>query len=201
MKNLTKATAFQLLSLIILLASSSAVFAQTAERSIILPEVRGSSNDKGLEFVEMSVDGKPIVPGTPFVAGDDWLSSLTFKIKNITGKPLRYIQMGFGMPETKPSGKLLGFNFSYGTACNAKDNADCAAKSKDLKLVMPDEIIEMKFDAKNYQRNQAFIQRVAGLTVVNHIQVGLTSYQFEDGTGGWTQDYVIPTAPEAKENK
>jgi hypothetical protein len=199
MKNITKPTAFQLLFLIVLLTTSSAVFPQTAERTIIVPEVRSSSNGKTFEFIEASVDGKPVRLGSPFVASDDWLSSLTFKIKNTTGKPLRFVQAFTTMPETKREETTLGFSFSYGIPCGTMLNPDCAATGKNLKLILPDEIIEMKFNGKEYEKNRTFIQSHAGMNVINHIRINMISYQLEDGTFLRTKDFVIRDAPKVKE--
>jgi hypothetical protein len=190
-----------LLPLIILIAISSFVSAQEAQRVVLLPEFRSSSNGKALEIVDVRVAGSSVELGHPFAANDDWLSSLSFRVKNITGKPLRFIRMGFSMLETKMDDKSLGFSFTYGTPCSTNANPPCDVKNKESKLVMPDEEVDMKFNEKEYQRNQDFILKRAGITKINRILVGIASFQFEDGTNAWTQDLVIRNKGKVEKNK
>jgi hypothetical protein len=123
---------------------------------------------------------------------------LTFKIKNTTGKPLRFAQAFFTMLETKRDKTTLGFSFSYGIPCGTMLNPDCAATGKNLKLILPDEIIEMKFNGKEYEKNLAFIQSYAGMNVINQIRVNMMSYQLEDGTFSKTKDFVISKSLKGK---
>lgn len=201
MMDLIKVTTCQLFILTILLTASSLVSAQEAQRVILLPEFRAASNGKALEIVDVRVAGRTIELGQPFIANDDWLSSLSFRVKNITGKTLRFIRMSFSMLEAKNGDKGLGFSFTYGTPCNVNTDPPCNIKNKELKLVMPDEEVEMKFNGSEHQRNQEFILKRAGITNINRILVGIVTIQFEDGTNAWTQDLVIPDTNKVKENK
>ncbi len=63
------------------MAISSFVSAQEIQRVVLLPEFRSSSNGKALEIVDVRVAGSSVELGHPFIANDDWLSSLSFRVK------------------------------------------------------------------------------------------------------------------------
>lgn len=51
-----------------------------------------------VEVVAVKVKGALAAPGRPFAAGDDWLSSLTFSLKNISDKPISYVEISLRFP-------------------------------------------------------------------------------------------------------
>lgn len=63
---------------------------------------------KVLEIVEIKVEGKPISFGRPFHAGRDWFKSLVFRVRNISGKPVKMALISFNVPELDgDSGKRI----------------------------------------------------------------------------------------------
>ena len=47
-----------------------------------------------VEITAIEVKGKVVEPGRKFSSGDDWLRGLTFTLKNISDKPVSYIEVG-----------------------------------------------------------------------------------------------------------
>jgi len=54
-----------------------------------------------LEIEEILVEGKPIIMGQPFSAGEDWLRNITIRVKNISNQRFSHIQIGLILPEIK----------------------------------------------------------------------------------------------------
>lgn len=53
----------------------------------------------GIEIEDITVNGQSIIIGQPFSAGDDWLESIAFRVKNISGQRLAAIQLDLVLPE------------------------------------------------------------------------------------------------------
>ena len=54
-----------------------------------------------LEIEEILVEGKPITIGQPFSASDEWLRTITIRVKNISNQRFSHIQIGLILPEIK----------------------------------------------------------------------------------------------------
>src|SRR5438132_2923 len=67
-----------------------------------------------LQLLKITIDGRPITCGQPFMADVDWLKGLTFKIRNVSGKTIKFIRITFTVPEAKFKDSTLGFSLEYG---------------------------------------------------------------------------------------
>jgi len=131
------------------------------------------SKESVLALVEIKVEGKTVKPGEYFDAADDWLKTLTVKLKNISGKPISRITLTLGIPEAKRKG---------GFASSALDYSSFDANTGDQngeKLVMPGEIIEL-----NQERYEAikFTMKQTGISTINQINIVAASVYFKDGS-------------------
>src|SRR5262245_7514360 len=62
-----------------------------------------------LEIEEILVEGKPIIIGQPFSASDDWLRTVTIRVKNISNQRFSHIQIGLILPEIKEGPEIYVF--------------------------------------------------------------------------------------------
>jgi hypothetical protein len=85
----------------------------------------------GVEIEDMAVDGKSIIVGEPFAAGDDWLKTFTVRLKNISGQRLVSAQITLVLPEMGVESPDIVF--CYG----------CVAIEKEQGF-MPGEVVELK---------------------------------------------------------
>src|SRR4051794_40838479 len=83
---------------IITLSIPFLVYSQQPDRVVDWQPVRLGSQARVLEIVDIKVDGKAIVIGQPFAAGEDWLDTLTFRVRNISGKSITILGFGVAFP-------------------------------------------------------------------------------------------------------
>ena len=72
-----------------------------------------------VEIEEIAVDGKSIIVGEPFAAADDWLKSLTVRVRNISGQRLVRVQITLVLPEMNAQSPDIVF--CYGCAAAEKE--------------------------------------------------------------------------------
>ncbi|HEV2801823.1 MAG TPA: hypothetical protein VGW12_15210 [Pyrinomonadaceae bacterium] len=54
-----------------------------------------------VEVREITVEGKPVAVGRPFAAAADWAKTLTLKVRNTSGRPIRRLRVILSLPEWK----------------------------------------------------------------------------------------------------
>jgi hypothetical protein len=130
-----------------------------------------------VEIVSMEAAGHPIKVGQPFSADDDWLGSLTVRLKNISGQPISGAQISFSLPETQaPDQGTLMTTLRYGPSSSSRQ------PNEPHKLVAPNEEFELKLtDAEYEQARNRILQRGLSTGVIK-LWISLTMVTFEDGT-------------------
>ena len=65
-----------------------------------------------VEVVAVKVKGEPVLPGRPFAADDDWLFGLTFRLKNVSDRPISYVEVSLqfqsAVGHQAKSGRMVG---------------------------------------------------------------------------------------------
>jgi len=190
---LNKPLSCLLLGLAIVGPSSESTYAQERERLIsptrsgmqptmIFPGgAHAPTNLVLVEVIEFKHAGVPVSPGKPFRAGEDWLSQLTVRVKNISDRPLPHISMSFGLPEAKfvedERQYSLGFALKHKVGARMKEN------HPEMKAVMPGEEVELVcLDCSLELREITNRTGVTSITLVH--SGGDVSVFFEDG-GRW----------------
>ena len=158
--------------------------AQEQKRVVRLTEYQIPSLGKMLEIIEIRITGKKIEFGKEFNADESWLRNLSFKVRNLSEKPIKFIRMSFSLPETRTAESGIGFSFTYGnpSGCNAITSPPCNFNSEEVKIVQPKEEIELKFTEQHYQGTLALVLRKTGITTLNQVVVGIAVIEYEDGT-------------------
>jgi hypothetical protein len=106
--------------LAVVLLSTSSVFSQGTQRIVQWPEMpidhsktvslgdsKGLAQIESLEIVDITVGGKSITLGQSFVADDDWLKSLTVRLKNVSNNSISKVQLNLFLTEIMPGGPLV----------------------------------------------------------------------------------------------
>jgi len=169
----------QLLAMMLIAGSSS--FSQTPDKLVTWTTPPfGSNKEKfddatvvlrqidDVELQGISVAGQTIIMGEPFSAGDDWIKELTFRVKNISARKLRLIQITVALAE-------MGNRSPQVIFCHG-----CAPAEKE-KGIEPGEVVELRMPAgKYYEWVQSQIAQV-GLTRVNKVLVSEMWVKSPDG--------------------
>lgn len=69
-----------------------------------------------VEIVAIRLMGKEVVPGEKVEGNDDWLKGVSFTVRNISDKPIAYVQIDlrFEPPPRAGAARLVVFTLSYG---------------------------------------------------------------------------------------
>lgn len=102
-----------------------------SNNEVAAPDLKMFPSIDGVEIEEILVDGKPIIIGQAFVAGDDWLKTITVRVKNVSGERLVRLQLTVVLPEMGPGSPDVVL--CYG----------CAAAEKE-KGPLPGDVVELK---------------------------------------------------------
>ena len=173
----------------LILSFSAFVFGQEAERMVDFypnqPETNFSVDEnkryipteiKGVELIGVSVGGKIVTPGVPFAAGEDWLKTLTVKLKNVSDKPISSVRMSFSRPEAKFKDSGLGFTLEFGSLSAMLKNREIN------KTVRPGEEFELTQSEHLYYSGKAFMIEKTGVANITRVLIGAATVQFEDGS-------------------
>lgn len=174
-------------SMMILMLFSIITRAQTQERVINLPAqtLNGAfttggcglmvpTQVKGIEVIEIKAGDKPVVFGQSFTANEDWLKTLSIKIRNVSDKTINLVDMSFNLPEA--STKEMGFGFVIG-------NGDVASfdKNRSRKIILPGEEAVLTRSDVQYDRDSKGIAQRTGKSDFHQIITGVTTVRFADG--------------------
>ena len=95
----------------------------------VAPQLQLFREVDGVEIQDILVEGKSITVGELFAADDDWLKTLTFRIKNISEQRLERIQISLVLPDMGQNSPDIPFCYGCSTAgltraINSRDVVD-----------------------------------------------------------------------------
>jgi hypothetical protein len=163
--------------------------AQSSERLLMWPPlsvgritsagtgIKLSPVEEAVRITDIRVAGHSITAGEAFDADDDWLRTLTFRLKNVSGQPIMGARIGFGLPETKKDDGMVGFSLEYGQGSGA-----AWTRPEVQAVVKPDEEFELKFTDAQYQNYLHFFAKHGAPLRLSKVWIGITTIKFEDGT-------------------
>jgi hypothetical protein len=189
---------FRLLVLLILLAgigTSSAfltAFSQKSEGQDRLIEMRPFSNAP-VKIITVKTKAGEVKVGNKFKDDDDWLKGLTFKVENVSNRPINYISAVVIFPKPGAQGEEnipYGEGIIYGVS--PLDPPSSTPKEQ-VQFLPPGESIELSLNDKSYEASKIFLNRLKYPESINHIELSIQEVGFEDGTvwsGGefWRRD-------------
>jgi hypothetical protein len=132
--------------LAVVLLTTTSVFSQSKERIVQWSKTPISDrNTKGsgqlevlpqieaLEIRAITVGGKSVAIDESFAAGDEWLESLTVRVKNVSSHSVSKVQLDLFLPEIMPGGPLV--TLCYGCGGVANGQSIMAGEEVDMKIV------------------------------------------------------------------
>lgn len=85
-----------------------------------------------IEIQSVNLGGKSITIGEPFLADEDWLRDLTFRVKNVSDKELMGIQVTLILPELDNP-----IQVPYVNGCRHDKNQPCISPGVEVELRIP----------------------------------------------------------------
>ena len=129
-----------------------------------------------LAVTEIRVNGQTVAPGQPFAASAGWMRTLTLRVKNLSAKPITFVQINLSLPEASYHAGGLGFVLHYREARLDGQNPPGA------KPLPPGEEADLSFREGDYEHHWKFVTGRSGLTEFSHVRLGYASVNFADGT-------------------
>ena len=133
------------------------------------------SEARVLEIVEIKVDGKSIPIGKPFMANGDWLNTLTFRVRNISGKIVNLFGFAVAFPEIKANGHTPTLSISY-VAGSVMDDANAR------KPLLPDEEVELKLPEDQLEIMRQISMKLMGPSNLSKVNICPGLITFADGS-------------------
>lgn len=174
---------------IITLSIPSLVYAQQPDRIVDWHPVRLGNKARVLEIVDIKVDGKSIQIGQPFAAGEDWLDTLTFRVRNVSGKTITVLGFGVGFPELGVSGPIPMFSLTYGD--HTKTNPDARIS------FLAEEEVDLKLPKGQLEGMRSVSTNTIGTHHLNKLIIlpGLVTFEDGSGIGGISLRKQTPEKP------
>lgn len=148
---------------------------------LIKTDQSASGVAEAVQIVDVRVGELSITIGRPFIAGDDWLRGLCFRLKNVSGRPIIGSRLSFSLPETRINNNGLGFSLEYGRG------ESTGIPSDEQRVIMPNEQFELKFNDQQYERHRKFVTSRSNLPSFSKVIIGNIVVKFDDEsiwTGG-----------------
>ena len=127
-----------------------------------------------VEIVAISVGGKPVTPGQPFAAGDDWMKDLRVRARNISPKPIARVGLSFHLPEARYGDGSLGVSLHFG-----KRLGPCV-DGGEPEVALPGEEFELAMTKADYERNRDWIASWTGVTGISRADIESVTLIFDD---------------------
>jgi hypothetical protein len=147
-----------------------------------------------LEVVSVRVKGEPVGPGHRFAGGDDWLSGLTFRVKNVSDAPISFVDIRLRFPtpagDKRESVGLLGM-LSYGCYPGGRCYPDAAGSHKEI---MPGQAQDIELSEHSYQGLMVSLARLGVQLPVESAQYEIDSVFFAADTM-WSRGLLMKRDP------
>jgi hypothetical protein len=99
------------LATLFILVTSGLSFAQQLRDRELRPAFDLTNIQMPVEILSIKLNGKEIQPGEKITGDDDWLQGLSFTMKNISDKPIAYMEVGLKF--SRP-GAFVVYSLNYG---------------------------------------------------------------------------------------
>jgi len=121
MKNILRSLAFGA-TLLSMLAVSESTFAQQIRSRSLAPAFDFSNMQMPVEILSIKLNGKEVQPGEKIDGDDDWLLGLSFTFKNISDKPIAFIDIGLRFPSRKGLSSIASTTAWISRAASLEEN-------------------------------------------------------------------------------
>lgn len=168
-------------------------FAQTTKRTVTSPVTNFPVSDRiqkngsliptdmrAITIVSMIAGGKKVLPGESFDAPTDWLKDLRLEVKNISGRPIKKLNIGFVLPETRTADRSMGFSLGYANGPIIKTAS--TGNAPELPLIKPGNVVTLYRTEAEYLNSTQLIQQRSGLSDFSGATFTTATVVFDDGT-------------------
>jgi hypothetical protein len=142
-----------------------------------------------VELVEEKTAKLKVALGEKFNNGDDWLQGFTFKFKNVSSKPINYVEIWLDFPETKATGNIMAFPLKYGQSPWLQPAAS------DTNPIMPGDMVDVPISDAVYTSLRRFIEKRHAVKSLNKVQLRISFVGFTDGTA-WDGGQIVRPDPQ-----
>ena len=166
----------------------SAHFGQSAQSTEKVIEKEFTRNEV-VEIGEIKVSQKAVDYGKAFAADDEWLSKVAVRVKNISNRPIVFLEIGFDFPETKASGNEMSYRVAFGQRPGSK-----FPQSHDPLYMMPSETLDIALQPE-YTKLKSFVEHRHRITNLHKLSLSVVFVIFADKTG-WAAGNFYRQNPE-----
>lgn len=131
-----------------------------------------------LKFTDVKIGQQERKLVESFEAESDWVKDIFFKLENISGKQVVYLQVNINFPETRLLGPMMSYTMMFGEHPRRK------LKNSKPMLLMPSEILEISLD-KEKDKIYKFVNERQPIESIQKVELEIGFIIFEDKTA-WT---------------
>ena len=126
-----------------LAAATGATFARQLREREIRPAFDFKRIQMPVEVVSLKLNGREVRPGEKVRGDDDWLQGVAFTLKNISEKPIAYVEVGLQFPQ--PRG-FVAYTLNYGVDLSRGEHR----RESSPPAVAPGETAELTLTKEKY---------------------------------------------------
>jgi hypothetical protein len=115
-------------------------------------------------------------------AGQNWLSSLSFDVKNVSNKNVTYIDLQLAIPKSgkmEHNGWLVRFIFGNRVASTATANKNSGSP---LELLKPGDMVKLKISDLQRTQMEKYLKKYDAEDI-EQVKIDIREVHFDDGTG------------------
>lgn len=146
-----------------------------------------SRNDQ-VEITEVRTGQKVVKEGEAFDGDEDWLNTLSLKIKNVSAKPIVYMRVHFNFPETTATGNMM----SYWVAFGQLPGSSLPPHGEPL-LLNPGDSLSVTLD-KHYSGIKSFVEQRHQTGDLHNVELDIGFIVFTDRTA-WAASCFLQQDP------
>ena len=155
--------------------SLSGHFARVQRRERIIE--KAFTRNEVVEFTEIKVSQNAVTPGKAFDADDEWLNKVFVKVRNISKKPIVFLEVGFDFPETKATGSEMSYRVAFGQRPGSR-----FLQNHDPIFMLPGDSLDTPLD-KDYTKLKSFVERRHRIIDIHKLELSVVFVIFADRTG------------------
>ena len=129
---------------VVLVAASLSIAAQEIRDRQLSPSFDFAKIQMPVEIVSIKLNGKEIQPGQKIKGDDDWLRGVSFTLKNISGLPIAYVNIGFKFTQPR---SFVVYSLPYGiNVCRDEPRTEFSTPA-----IWPGESVDLVLTKERYQ--------------------------------------------------
>jgi hypothetical protein len=144
MLGILRRRAYGVFVFLILAAGSGSTLAQEIKDRELKPAFDFTRIQMPIEIVSIRLNGKEVQPGEKIKGNDDWLKGVSFTVKNVSDKPIAYVEIGLQFPQ--PNG-FVAYSLNYGIDLSR----DTPRRESSPPAIQPGEKLDLVLTKERYQ--------------------------------------------------